>query len=98
MLRVWAVITMVWLAGWAVYVGHGCDYIRTPVQDKVYSLYLMCPTSLFDDFMVRPRYFGFREYAQLIGTGFGPPLAALLLGMGTRWAVRGFLEKRVPSN
>ena len=50
----------------------------------------MCRTSLLDDWMVKPEYFGLREYTHLATTAFMPPIAVWLVGYAIGWAARGF--------
>jgi hypothetical protein len=83
LIRIWIVATTIWLMAWGGYVWQSC----------ISNLEIMCRTSLLDDWMSKPEYFGSREYMHLAVTAFMPPIAVLVIGFAIGWAARGFQRR-----
>jgi hypothetical protein len=90
LVRAWIVASFAWVVLWAAYIWLSCDYIPRPVSSRVSELEYMCRTSLLGDWMVRPAFFGLKEYGNIILTALLPPIVVLIFGHAIRWAVRGF--------
>jgi hypothetical protein len=88
--RIWLLGSSLWIAGWLVFVWQSCvpQAGASPI-----SLGLMfCRVSLFDDWMMQPRYFGFTEYGYIVGTALSLPVLCLVLGCIVWWIASEFLS------
>ena len=87
LLRMWALVSLLWVGGWLFYVWQSCSLIALPGGQERRE---MCTTSLFDDWMSRSGYFGWHEYLRIAISGLIVPLALLALGYAVTWIVAGF--------
>jgi hypothetical protein len=88
LLRTWVIGSATWLCGLAVFSWWSCTSVALPGPQK--TLAAMCRTSLFDDWMSQPSYFGFHDYVRLAASGIAIPAVILILGLGISWAVEGY--------
>lgn len=86
LLRMWALGSLLWLGGWLFYVWESCRLVALPGGQEHRE---MCFTSLFDDWMSQPGYFGWWEYLRIAISGLSVPLAVLLIGCGVWWVRLG---------
>jgi hypothetical protein len=83
LLRVWAIGSAAWLVGWTCYIWATCN--RFELGD--YALFCL---SGFSGVRTRLEFFSFWDYANVFMMGAIVPIAALILGVGVRWIIKGF--------
>lgn len=92
LLRAWIVGSLLWILGWIAFIWQSC--ITKDIPPALGGGHaVFCRTSLLDDWMGQPRYFGVWEYTQMLFTGMGIPIVCLLIGLGVLWVIRGFWLK-----
>jgi hypothetical protein len=95
LLRTWVLGSLLWLAGWLIYVWQSC-YTQEIPASLGGGRAKFCHTSLLSDWDSQPQYFGFSDYVHIVATGIAP-IACLVIGYGIWWVVQGF-GNRPPSN
>jgi len=80
LLRVWALLSVFWIAGWAFYVWESL------LTDGDFVAY----RTDFENAFKEPKDFSVSDYLRLGGIGIGFPIAVLGVGFAIGWAIAGF--------
>jgi len=87
--RVWIAGSLLWIGAWFLFVWQSCipQDIPAPLGG---GRAMFCRTSLLDDWMAQPRYFGLTEYSHIVGTALVLPTVCLAVACGIGWVAKGF--------
>lgn len=91
--RVWAILSVVWMAGWIFHIGHSCQRVLWPGTSDEY--HLMCHTD-FGEWLKRYDTFTIWDYGSILIYGVSVPLSALAIGAAICWAKNGFKISPTP--
>jgi hypothetical protein len=83
----WIVASCAWFVSWLIFILATCEFRHFPSNEPS-NLYLW--QCRFSEWMIQVRFFTVWDYGSIILYAVSVPLAVLILGLGTLWAIDGF--------